>query len=127
MIVANPKNIDLAALAVLTLEDQGLRMKLEPSSEGFRGLSHREWGDATAARAFLFETPNPGQVEQPAGVDVVDHPAYPLGKRVAAQLATFMAVVAAYNDGAAPGVRLEIADVPSMAEVAARGLGAFLK
>lgn len=127
MIVANPKNIDLAALAVLSLEDQGLSMKLEPSSEGFRGLSHREWGDATAARAFLFETPNPGQVEQPAGVDVVDHPAYPLGKRVAAHLATFMAVVAAYNDGAAPGGRLEIVDVPSMADVAARGLGTFLK
>ena len=33
MIVANPKNVDLGALAVLKLEEQGLSMKLEPSSD----------------------------------------------------------------------------------------------
>ncbi len=127
MIVANPKNIDLGALAVLALEEQGLSMKLEPSSEGFRGLSHREWGDATDARAFLFETPNPGQVEQPAGVDVVDHPEYPLGKRVGAHVATLLAVIAAYNDSVPEAARVELADLPSMREMARDGLGKYLK
>lgn len=127
MIVANPKNVDLGALAVLTLEEQGLSMKLEPSSEGFRGLSHREWGDATPARAFLFETPNPGQVEQPTGVDVVDDPRFPLARRVGAQLATLQAVMAAYNDGAAPGARVEVTNLPSMDEMARDGLGKYLR
>ncbi|MBM4398534.1 MAG: succinylglutamate desuccinylase/aspartoacylase family protein [Deltaproteobacteria bacterium] len=127
MIVANPKNIDLGALAVLALEDERLSMKIEPSSDHFRGLSHREWGDATGARSFLLETPNPGQVEQPAGADVVDDPAYPLAKRVGAQLSTVLAIVAAYNDAAVPGARLDLQEVPRMADVVARGLGAFLR
>ena len=127
MIVANPKNIELGALAVLALEEQGLSMKLEPSSDTFRGLSHREWGDATSARSFLFETPNPGQVEQPSGVDVVDDPKHPLAKRVGAQLATLLAVVGAYNDSAAPAARVELADVPSMADLERDGLGKHLQ
>jgi predicted deacylase len=127
MIVANPKNIDLGALAVLALEEQGLSMKLEPSSETFRGLSHREWGDATAARAFLLETPNPGQVEKPAGADVVSHPDYPLSKRVGAHLATLSAIVSAYNDDARPESRIELRDLPSMADLERDGLGRYLK
>lgn len=127
MIVANPKNVDLGALAVLALEEQGLSMKLEPSSDNFRGLSHREWGDATQARSFLFETPNPGQVEQPAGVDVVDDPRFPLARRVGAQLATLQAVIAAYNDGASPAARVEITDLPSLEAVTRDGLGQYLR
>ncbi len=127
MIVAHPKNVDLGALAVLTLEDEGLSMKLEPSSEHFRGLSHREWGDATAARAFLFETPNPGQVDHPTGADVVDDPRYPLARRVGAQLATLMAVAAAYNEGAKPDARFELAEIPGIPDLVARGVGAFLR
>lgn len=127
MIVANPKNLELGALAVLALEEQGLSMKLEPSSDTFRGLSHREWGDATAARAFLFETPNPGQVEQPAGVDVVDDPKFPLARRVGAHLATLQAVVAAYNDGAAAGARVEITNLPSLDAITRDGLGNYLR
>jgi len=127
MIVANPKNIDLGALAVLALEEQGLSMKLEPSSDTFRGLSHREWGDATPARAFLVETPNPGQVEQPAGADVVSHPDYPLSKRVGAHLATLGAIVALFNDEARPESRIELRDLPSMADLARDGLGKYLK
>lgn len=127
MIVANPKNVDLGALAVLKLDEQGLCMKLEPSSESFRGLSHRELGDATPARAFLIETPNPGQVEKPSGVDVVEHPDFPLSKRVGAHLATVQAIVDVYDDEASAAARLELLDVPSLAEMVREGLGRFLK
>jgi hypothetical protein len=102
-------------------------MKLEPSSDTFRGLSHREWGDATPARAFLVETPNPGQVEQPAGADVVTHPDYPLSKRVGAHLATLCAVIDVFNAEAKAESRIELRDVPSMADLAKDGLGKFLK
>jgi predicted deacylase len=127
MIVANPKNVDLGALAVLRLEEQGLSMKLEPSSDTFRGLSHRELGDATPARAFLIETPNPGQVDKPAGVDVADHPQFPLSKRVGAHLATLQAIVDVYNDEASATARLELRDVPTLADMVRDGLGKFLK
>jgi predicted deacylase len=127
MIVANPKNIDMGALAVLALEEQGLSMKLEPSSETFRGLSHREWGDGTGARAFLVETPNPGQVDQPAAADVVAHPGFPLTKRVGAQLATLGAVIAVFNGEAGQGARIELRDLPSLADLTRDGLGKYLK
>ncbi len=126
MVVANPKNIDTAAVAVLDLESQGLTMKLEPSSETFRGLSHREWGDASSAQAFLFETPSPSMVNDTKGVDFVNDPKLPLSKRVGGQLASFAAVMAAYNAEAKPAAQASISDVPSLAEVEKAGVGAFL-
>ena len=127
MVVANPKNLETAASALFDLEAMGLTMKLERSSETFRGLSHREWGDATQAEAYLFETPSPSMVNDTAGVDFVNDPKLPLAKRVGGQLATFAAVLAAHNSGAPPALRTAIDGVPSMAEVERAGVGAFLR
>lgn len=127
MVVANPRNLDLAAAAVLDLESQGLTMKLEPSSATFRGLSHREWGDASGALAFLFETPSPSMVNDTAGVDFVHDAKLPLAKRVGGQLASFAAVLAAYNADAKPGAAAVLLDLPSMPAVEKAGVGAFLK
>jgi predicted deacylase len=127
MVVANPKNIDVAAAAVLDLEAQGLSMKLEPSSETFRGLSHREWGDASSAMAFLFETPSPSMVNDTKGVDFVNDAKLPLGRRVGGQLASFAAVLAAYNADAKPGSAVVLLDLPPMADLSTSGVGAFLK
>jgi predicted deacylase len=126
MIVANPKNIELGASAVLALEERGLQMKLEASSSTFRGLSHREWGDATQARAFLFETPSPASDPKSAG-DLVNHPTWPLARRVGIHLATLMAVVEAYNSDAPADRRVELLDVPDLEALATSGLGAFLR
>jgi predicted deacylase len=127
MVVANPKNLETAAAALFDLEAAGLTMKLERSSETFRGLSHREWGDATRAQAYLFETPSPSMVNDTKGVDFVNDPKLPLSKRVGGQLASFAAVVAAYNAGALPASRVTLADVPTMADVEKTGIGAFLR
>ena len=127
MVVAHPKNLETAAAAILDLESQGLSMKLEPSSGTFRGLSHREWGDATAAQACLFETPSPSMVNDTKDVDFVNDPKLPLSKRVGGHLASVMAVLAAYNGDAPPGARITITDVPTLAEVEKAGVGAFLK
>lgn len=59
--VVNPKSLELGAEVVINLMFEGLDFHLETSSEGFRGLSHRELGDATQAHAFLTETANPYQ------------------------------------------------------------------
>ena len=127
MLVANPKSVELAAVAVLGLEADGIAMKLEPSSETFRGLSHREWGDATPAQSFLIETPNPGMGENPKNADVVNDKELPLSRRVGVHLATMMAVLSAWNDAAAPGRIATITGLPSLADLQARGVGAFLK
>lgn len=127
MIVANPKNVEVGAVAVLALEALGVTMKLEPSSETFRGLSHREWGDATGAQSFLFETPSPTMVDRTNGVDTVHDPKLPLARRVAVQLASFTAVLDAYNSGAPAARQAQVAEVPALEEMAKAGVGAFLK
>ncbi|MCL2102558.1 MAG: succinylglutamate desuccinylase/aspartoacylase family protein [Syntrophorhabdaceae bacterium] len=50
---------ELATLAMLNLESQGIKMRLEMSPKYLRGLSHREIGDHTDAMALLFETQSP--------------------------------------------------------------------
>jgi predicted deacylase len=127
MVVANPKNLETAAAAVLDLEAQGLAMKLEPSSDTFRGLSHREWGDETAAQAFLFETPSPSMVANTKGVDFVNDPTLPLSRRVGGQLASFTAVMAAYNADAPAASSVTLGGIPGVAEMIKTGVGAWLR
>jgi predicted deacylase len=59
--VAHQRAMDLAALANVNLQEQGVAIGLEASPESLRGLSHREWGDATTAMAVLAESTNPAQ------------------------------------------------------------------
>jgi predicted deacylase len=127
MVVANPKNIETAALAVINLDAAGIPMKLEPSSETFRGLSHREWGDATKAQCFLFETPNPAQMQNRSSVDMVNDAKYPLSKRVGVQLSTLLAILEAYNEQASPQLTIKLLDVPGLPEITKSGLGSFFK
>ncbi len=127
MVVANPRNVEVAAMAIVNLDAAGIPMKLEPSSQSFRGLSHREWGDATGAQTFLFETPNPGMARDSATADVVNDPKLPLVKRVGVQLSTLMAVLDAHNDEGPAASRIKLEEVPGLPDVTRSGLGAFLK
>ncbi len=126
MIVANPKNAELGAEAVLVLEAEGLAMKLEESSATFRGLSHREWGDATRAKAFLFETPNPASRRESPG-DPVSDGVWPLAKRVGIYLKAIGAILGAYNETVEEKGRIKIGNLPSLEEFTKVGLGAFLR
>ncbi|MDX9897896.1 MAG: succinylglutamate desuccinylase/aspartoacylase family protein [Spirochaetia bacterium] len=125
MIVANPKNLDLAINTVFDLEDKGILLKIDQSSDEFRGLSHKEWGDRTEAMAFLVETVNPAQeprVGEP--VDQLGHPEYPLWRRVGVQLETLGAIVGNYNAVSSDGTIL-YDGIPSLEEIEAQGLEAF--
>jgi hypothetical protein len=126
MIVANPKNSDLAAEAVLDLEARGLTMRIEESSSTFRGLSHREWGDATPAKAFLFETPNPGSRRESPGDPVTDRE-WPLAKRVGVHLEALRSVVEAYNAAVSEPGRVKITNLPAAADLLKTGLGPYLR
>jgi hypothetical protein len=126
MIVANPKNVDLAAEAVLALEAKGLAMKLEESLPDFRGLSHREWGDATPAKAFLFETPNPAFRKEAPG-DPINDPEWPLARRVGIHFETLQAIIDAYNSGVLAERQVELQNLPGLVELTKSGLGSFLR
>jgi len=126
MIVANPKNSELAAEAVLALEAKGIAMKLEESSRDFRGLSHREWGDATSAKAFLFETPNPAFHKETPG-DPVNDPEWPLARRVGIHIETLRAIIDAYNGGVPEAQQVRISNLPDLGELTKSGLGSFLR
>jgi len=128
MMVAHPKNIGLAAAAVMDVEmDHGLAMKLEPSNLAFRGLSHREWGSGSHAMSFLTESPHPGMgSDADASTDVVDDPRSPLGSRVAMHLVCTEAVIRAFNEEN-PGSAIVFSGLPGYEELSTRGVGAFLK
>jgi hypothetical protein len=55
-IVAHERAMDVAALATVDLQIEGLEFNLEPSPANFHGLIHRELGDSTTARVMLFES-----------------------------------------------------------------------
>lgn len=128
MMVAHPKNIGIAAAALLDLElDLGLLLKLEPSNLEFRGLSHREWGSLPGTASFLIETPHPGMGENvPENVDVVNDPRSPLGARVAKHLAGTMAVVRVFNE-ANPSRAIAVSGLPDYGRLVGEGVGPFLK
>ncbi len=127
MVVANPKNVDIAAIAILALDDAGIQMKLEPSSDTFRGLSHREWGDASKAQAYLFETPNPGMATGGNAADVVNDAKFPLARRVGVHLSTLMAILDGYDAAAPEALGVRITDIPGLPQILPVGVGAFLK
>jgi predicted deacylase len=127
MMVAHPRSVELGAMAVLALEAADVPMNLERSSDTFRGLSHREWGDATPALAFLFETPNPGMGSKGREGDPVNDRQFPLALRVGANLAAIGAVIEASNGETPPSKALRMTDVPSMTQVVKAGVGAFLR
>ena len=127
MIVANPKNIDLGALAVLKLEEQGMSMKLEPSSENSVGSRTASGAMRRAHAPSCSRRRTPARSNSRQAWTWSTIPKFPLAERVGAQLATLQAVIAAYNDEAAPGARVEVANLPSMADIERDGLGKYLR
>ena len=96
-IVANPKNVHLAALAVLDLEEKNILMHLDVSPPEMDGLSHKEWGNRTQAMAFLIETVNPAQADNPS-LDELNDPRYALDRRAAIHLETVRTIVSLSNE-----------------------------
>ncbi|MBX3729244.1 MAG: succinylglutamate desuccinylase/aspartoacylase family protein [Candidatus Sumerlaeia bacterium] len=61
VMVAHQKAEAITSWAELLLSDDGIRIATDASSLRLRGMSHREWGDASKAMSVLFETANPVQ------------------------------------------------------------------
>jgi hypothetical protein len=146
--VAHERAMDVAALADVALQEQDVAIGLEASPRNLHGLSHREWGDSTAAFAILAETTNPAQGRLRGRTDAalvtggrdrfyvlaaergrlsVPFPpgGWPIDVRVARHLATVIALTATLNL-VIPDRAVELDGVPAYAEVVAGGVGRYL-
>jgi hypothetical protein len=147
-LVAHERAMDVAALAALTMQGEGLDIALEPSPAQFRGLSHRELGDATETLAFLMETANVtqgrlrGRVTSETildGRDIMyaraaaigkvrvpyDSTGIPIESRVGRHLAGIRAIVDAYNL-LHPETTLDYTGIPDYSELTTNKLGYYL-
>src|SRR5690625_140923 len=149
MLVAHERAFEIATLAMLGLQSEGMSMDLMPSPKGLRGLSHREFGDSLEhAHAILAETANPamgrlrGRTDAELVVEGKDEnyvkaaqqgrlfvpfteEGHPLSERTARQLATILHIIEGYNlttDG-----EIVVADLPGYADVLENGLGVYLR
>jgi len=147
-IVAHERAADVAALANLMLQSEGLEFSLEPSPANFHGLSHRELGDATGAMAVLVESASimQGRLRGATTEEKVlsgkddcylraaragllrvpyDSSGIPIEVRVGRHLAAVEALVNALSE-LHPDRAVTLAGAPSYGEMRARGLGTFL-
>jgi len=71
-IVAPQKSMKIATITSLMVNAmEGFENHVEPSPQGFRGLSHREIGDFSDTMPFLLEAPLPF-LDQPTGPKTLD-------------------------------------------------------
>jgi predicted deacylase len=147
-LVAHERAMELAAMVAMELEFEGVPMRLEPSPQNLRGLSHREWGDQTDVLAILLETCNAsagrfrGRTDEAlihTGEDKAYDKAAALGrlyvpwesydKRFEQRVARHVTTVQLLADNLeyvrdGKGVTLE--GLPAYQELSDRGVGAFL-
>ncbi|MDD5088153.1 MAG: succinylglutamate desuccinylase/aspartoacylase family protein [bacterium] len=147
-IVAHERAMDVAALANLTLQAEGISFALEPSPQNFHGLTHREIGDATPALAILMESANlmQGRLRGRCDAGLIldgkdpwylaaaragllrvpyDEAGIPLDVRVGRHLAGIRAITDALNF-ISPDRAISLSGIPTYSEVQQRGVGAFL-
>jgi hypothetical protein len=148
-IVTHEKGKDIAASALFTLETENLQFALEMSPVNFHGLSHREWGDRSAAFPFLMETSNPiqgrlrGKTDAALVVEGVDERykeaaqlgtmrityelrGEPLARRVGRHLRGLQAILNASME-LAPEKPIVLEGLPTYEQILKRGVGAYLQ
>jgi hypothetical protein len=148
-IVFHENSAEVAAVAQMNLQFDGLDLRLEASPQNLRGLSHREWGDAAGIRALLLETPNPVQGRlkgRPTAELVVEgkdkfyleaaalgrlfinytEVGIPISERVARHLGGIQAILGSLEE-LEPDQGMVLEGLPPWTEVQERGVGAFLR
>ncbi|HNZ08123.1 MAG TPA: succinylglutamate desuccinylase/aspartoacylase family protein [Bacillota bacterium] len=147
--VAHEKSIDLASIAVLELELEGIKIRLEKSPPTFYGLSHRSWGDYSDTWPILMETANPSQGRlrsktnealvltgkdpwyvkaQKLGKLYVpfDENGHPIEERVGRHSSSVQAIIRAMEYFFEPEQMITVSNVPGFDELMANGFGNYL-
>jgi predicted deacylase len=147
-IVAPEKSMRIATMASLTVKAmEGFENHVEPSPQGFRGLSHREIGDFSDTLPFLLEAPFPF-LDQPTGPKTVDlllngkdpfllslakqkklfvpydESGWPVAKRVGQHCSVVLEIINQFSRKNA-GKAINIGSVPRYAEIVENGVGHY--
>jgi hypothetical protein len=146
--VAHENAMDLAVEAAMLLEFEGIQIGVEPSPTNLRGLSHREWGDATDTKAILMESANPaqGRLRGPTNEALIvegrdryylraaelgllfvpfGKEGSPLAERVGRHLQTVSMLLDVFTTHY-PDRSITVDNLPSLSEVMQNGLGIYL-
>ena len=128
MLICHPRALDIGLFAALEIEASGVPIKIEQSSEDFRGLSHRELGDHTDAYAFLIESSNPAMnwIMEPGQPGYPD-PTENMGGRVYFGLSTIQGVLENYSLFESADRRIEIEFPFDLEDLVGAQFGAFLR
>ena len=136
-------------MAVMDLGLQGIKMRLEPSPQKLRGMTHRELGDHTRTLAMLMETPSPimdklhGRADESmilTGQDDFFRSAdqrrllyaaygkngYPLAERVGRHLASLEVLIQLLTE-VHPDQQVEAENIPEYKALQEKGIGGFLR
>lgn len=148
-IVFHENSAELAAVALMTLQMEGVDIRLEASPANLRGLSHREWGDFAKTRAILLETANAshGRLKgRPSASLIIEgkdknywkaaqlgrlfvpfnEEGIPLKRRVSRHLAALNALVSGLCE-LHPALSIQMDNLPSPEAVEQAGIGTFLR
>ncbi len=147
-IVFHENSAELAAIASMELQMRGMDIRMEASPPSLRGLSHREWGDATDSMAILLETANAshGRLKgKPTEALIVEgkdsnyvkasrlgmlfvpygEEGIPMEERVARHIAAISALIVGLGE-IDPEKVIDTSSVPSAMNINERGLGFYL-
>lgn len=147
-IVAPEDSIRIATLASMTVKAmEGFDSHVEPSPQGFRGLSHREIGDYSDTLPFLLEAPIPF-LDQPTGPKTpefllhgqdpfllslaqkgklfvpYDESGWSMEKRVGQHCSVLLELARQYSRRN-PETAIDINNIPKYAEIIDKGVGHF--
>ena len=147
-IVAHERALDIAVETSMLLEFEGMDIGVERSPKNLRGLSHREWGDATDTFALLMEASNPAQGRLRGRTDqalivtgkdkyyvrAAEHgflyvpfteAGHPVEERVGRHLQAFSTLVDVFNEYH-PDRAVAATKIPRLEQMLHDGLGAYL-
>lgn len=148
-IVAPEKSMRIATMTCLTvMAMEGFENHVEPSPQGFRGLSHREIGDYSDTMPFLLEAPLPF-LDQPTGPKTIDlllngkdpfllslakqkklfvpydESGWPMEKRVGQHCSVVLEIMNQFSMQHSER-EIIVSNVPRYAEVVEKGVGHYL-
>jgi hypothetical protein len=147
-LVFHENSAELAATAMMRLQMEGIEIRLEASPPNLRGLSHREWGDFSTAKAILLETANAshGRLKGKPSASLIldgkdknyvkaahlgllfvpfDQEGIPLHHRVARHMASIAALLESLQE-LDPELSIQVKNIPSADEIQKAGIGTFL-
>ncbi len=122
-LITHPKGLELGVETLFRLEDRGMKLKLDQSAPGFRGICHYEIGEGTECIPFLSETPNPAMDSWRENPDTMTDPQYLLETRAGTTLEVLSTLAQVCSEAMDP---LVLSNLPTKEQLEKEGLSRWL-